>query len=103
MYEGEYIHMVFEAVRNKDWMIACSHAMDLLILLGEDESKFPQPSLDAKNQYQVMDNYASMYIKLSRLIASRVKTNLDYIRQMYRDKQFEVPKVKSKPPGSVTA
>ena len=101
MYEGEYIHMVFEAVRNRDYMIACHHAMDLLILLGEDEDSLPRPSLDAKNMNEMMESYSKLYIKLSRMIARRVKSNLDVIRKLYRDKQFEIPKVK--PSSSVTA
>lgn len=101
MYEGEYIHMMFEAVRNRDWVIACNHAMDLLILLGEDESTFPQPDLNGKNMGQVMDSYANLYIKLSRLIARKVKTNIDQVRAMYRDKQFEIPKVKTTPKQGV--
>lgn len=103
MYEGEYIHMVFEAVRNRDWIIACNHAQDLLVLLGEDEIKIPQLGLDSKNTNELMTAYATLYVKLSRLIATRVKTNLDAIRKMYRDKEYSIPKVKSHPPGSVTA
>jgi len=102
MYEGEYIHMVFEAVRNRDWMIACNHAVDLLILLGEEERNIPQLGLDSKNTNELMNAYATLYIKLSRMIATRVKTNLDIIRKLYRDKQFQIPKVRNTP-GSVTA
>ena len=95
--------MVFEAVRNRDWMIACNHAVDLLILLGEEEKNIPQLGLDSKNTNELMNAYATLYAKLSRLIAKRVKTNLDIIRKLFRDKSFDIPKVKTapQPAGSV--
>lgn len=89
--------MIFEAVRNRDWIIACNHAMDLLILLGEDETKLPQASVDVKNTNQMMQAYADLYVKLSRMIAKKVKSNIDLVRKIYRDKSFEIPKIQTGP------